>query len=109
MRSRLASGVLRWGRVKTGWTLHHYGGREALYVYLKPPRSAEPLRLPCAGLGPSHHRVLRGLVRGDDMPPELLRALAALNRRPLPAGFGEPSSDLLDILERAGNQSQSFK
>jgi hypothetical protein len=102
--------VLPRGRVKTAWTLHHYGGREALYVYLKPPRSAEPLRLPCAGLGPSHHRVLRGLIPGDDMPQELLRALAALNRRPFhPAPFTEPSDDLLDILERAGNPLQQFK
>ena len=83
--------------MKTGWTFHHYGGPEALYVYLTPPRSAEPMRFACAGLGPGHLRALRELLRGDDVPPELLRALEVLEFRQgtpaspwLPQGLRRP-------------------
>jgi hypothetical protein len=67
--------------MRTGWTFHHYGGPEALYVYMTPPGSTEPMRFPCAGLGPAHRRVLRGLLRGDEVPGELLRALEVLELR----------------------------
>ena len=96
--------------MSTGWTLDHHGGPQALYVYLRPPNSADPLRLTCAGLGPGHHRTLRGLARGDAVPPELLRALGALTRRALaPVAPADPADSPLDTLDRPENRPQSFK
>ena len=96
--------------MRTGWTLHHYGGQSALYVYVLPPGSAEPVRLSCAGLGPGHHRGLRDLLRGEDVPAELLRALAALNGRKLvPASAAEPLESLLDLLGKSEDPGQLLK
>jgi hypothetical protein len=72
----------------SGWSFYHLGGPEALYVYLTPQASSEPVRFPCAGLRPELRRQLRDLVRGDEVPADLVRALGADSGRS--GGWREP-------------------
>jgi hypothetical protein len=62
-----------------GWSFYHLSGPDALYVYLTHTRSPEPVRFPCTGLEPSFRRRLRDLVPGDEVPPDLVRALEDLS------------------------------
>jgi hypothetical protein len=55
--------------------LHSEVRSNALYVMVIPPDLVEPVPLALAGLRPDYRARLRQLVRGDEIPPEIVARL----------------------------------